>query len=63
MVLEDLELSTRAEHCLIRAGIHTVEDLCNCTEDKLLCLRAFGPGCLQEVKDKLKARGLKLKRY
>lgn len=46
-----------------RVRLHTVEELCNCTADELLCLKAFGPGCLQEVQEALQRMGLQLKRY
>lgn len=63
MDLGYLDLSTRAEHCLLRANINTVEELCNHTKEDLLRLRAFGPYSLKEVQDALEKMGRQLKRY
>jgi DNA-directed RNA polymerase alpha subunit len=36
MNLDDLEISVRAYCCLKSAGINTVEDLCNQTENDIM---------------------------
>jgi hypothetical protein len=53
MQITDLTLSRRANNCLRRAGIDTVEALCEKTDADLLAIRSFGSGCLQEVREAL----------
>jgi DNA-directed RNA polymerase subunit alpha len=36
MNLDEIELSVRAYNCLKRAGINTVEDLCNKTAEDMI---------------------------
>ena len=55
--IESLELSIRAENCLRRAGIKTIDDLCQKTETEMIKIRNLGRKSLKEVKDKLNARG------
>lgn len=43
MSIEELDLSVRSYNCLKRAGINTVEDLANKTEDEMMKVRNLGP--------------------
>jgi DNA-directed RNA polymerase alpha subunit len=61
MALEELNLPKRAYHCLIAAGILTVEDLLQCTHNYLLKTPNLGKKSLREIQECLKIRGLKLK--
>ncbi|MBQ1878176.1 MAG: DNA-directed RNA polymerase subunit alpha, partial [Erysipelotrichaceae bacterium] len=57
MVIEDLDLSVRSYNCLKRAGIQTVEELTQKTEEEMMKVRNLGKKSLKEVKDKLAAMG------
>ncbi len=57
MVIEDLDLSVRSYNCLKRAGIQTVEELTQKTEDEMMRVRNLGKKSLKEVKEKLTALG------
>ncbi len=59
--IEELELSVRSSNCLKRAGINTVEELVDKTEDDLMKVRNLGKKSLQEIKDKLDELELDLK--
>ena len=61
MSIEDLELSVRSSNCLRRAGINTVEELCNKTSDDMMNVRNLGKKSLDEVLLKLKEMGLHLR--
>ena len=58
MPIEELELSVRSYNCLKRAGISTVEDLANKTEDDMMKVRNLGKKSLDEVMNKLYSLGL-----
>ena len=58
MSIEELELSVRSYNCLKRAGISTVEDLANKTEDDMMKVRNLGKKSLDEVMNKLYSLGL-----
>ncbi len=60
MTIEELDLSVRSYNCLKRAGINTVEDLTNKTEDEMMKVRNLGRKSLEEVVQKLEALGLRL---
>jgi len=60
MTIEELDLSVRSYNCLKRAGINTVEDLTNKTEDDMMKVRNLGRKSLEEVLQKLNALGLSL---
>jgi DNA-directed RNA polymerase subunit alpha len=60
MTIDDLELSVRSYNCLKRAGIDTVEDLTNKTEDDMAKVRNLGKKSLDEVIEKLHSLGLNL---
>jgi DNA-directed RNA polymerase subunit alpha len=53
MTIEDLELSVRSYNCLKRAGINTVAELVQKTEDDMMKVRNLGRKSLEEVKEKL----------
>lgn len=59
--IEDLDLSVRSYNCLKRAGIHSVRQLVEFSENDLLNIRNFGVKSTEEVKDKLESMGLSLK--
>ncbi len=59
--IEELELSVRSSNCLKRAGINTVEELVDKTEDDLMKVRNLGKKSLLEIKDKLDELDLDLK--
>ena len=58
MPIEDLELSVRSYNCLKRAGITTVAELTQKTEDEMMKVRNLGKKSLKEVKEKLIEQGL-----
>ena len=62
MTIEELEMSVRSFNCLKRAGIDTVEDLTNRTEEDMIKVRNLGKKSLEEVIAKLHSLGLDLKR-
>jgi DNA-directed RNA polymerase subunit alpha len=59
--IEELDLSVRSFNCLKRAGINTVEDLINKTEDDMMKVRNLGRKSLEEVVAKLASLGLSLR--
>ena len=61
MTIEELDLSVRSFNCLKRAGINTVEDLTNKTEDDMMKVRNLGKKSLDEVINKLRSFGLDLR--
>ncbi len=61
MNIDELELSVRSFNCLKRAGINTVEELCNHTSEDMMKVRNLGRKSLEEVLAKLKELGLELK--
>lgn len=61
MPIEDLELSVRSYNCLKRAGIHTVADIVNKTEQDMIKVRNLGKKSLDEVIGKIKEIGLEFK--
>ena len=62
MTIEELDMSVRSFNCLKRAGIDTVEDLTNKTEEDMIKVRNLGKKSLEEVIQKLHSLGLDLKR-
>ena len=62
MTIEELDMSVRSFNCLKRAGIDTVEDLINRTEDEMMKVRNLGKKSLDEVIQKLHSLGLDLKK-
>ncbi len=61
MPIEELDLSVRSFNCLKRAGINTVGELTNKTDDDMMKVRNLGKKSLEEVKEKLVALGVGLK--
>ena len=62
MTIEELEMSVRSFNCLKRAGIDTVEDLINRTEEDMIKVRNLGKKSLEEVIQKLHSLGLDFRR-
>ncbi len=62
MTIEELDMSVRSFNCLKRAGIDTVEDLTNRTEEDMIKVRNLGKKSLEEVIQKLQSLGLSLRR-
>ena len=60
MIIEELDLSVRSFNCLKRAGINTVEDLINKSEDEMMKVRNLGRKSLEEVMAKLDSLGFTL---
>ncbi len=58
MTIEELDMSVRSFNCLKRAGIDTVEDLTNRTEEDMIKVRNLGKKSLEEVIQKLHSLGL-----
>lgn len=61
MTVEELDLSVRSFNCLKRAGINTVEDLINKTEEDMMKVRNLGRKSLDEVVNKLASLGFTLR--
>lgn len=61
MNIDELELSVRSYNCLKRAGINTVQELCDKTPDDMMKVRNLGRKSLEEVLAKLKELGLALR--
>ena len=59
--IDILELSARAEHCLQRAGITTIGELCAMSQEELSRLRNMGKKSVEEVKEKLSKLGYELR--
>ena len=62
MTIEELDLSVRSFNCLKRAGINTVEELTQRTEEDMMKVRNLGKKSLEEVQQKLDALGLSLRK-
>ncbi|HIF3838584.1 TPA: DNA-directed RNA polymerase subunit alpha [Listeria monocytogenes] len=61
MTIEELDLSVRSYNCLKRAGINTVQELADKSEDDMMKVRNLGRKSLEEVKVKLADLGLSLR--
>ena len=61
MTIVDLDLSVRSYNCLRRAGIETVYELTQKSEEEMMKVRNLGKKSLKEVKEKLLAHGLKFR--
>lgn len=61
MTIEELDLSVRSYNCLKRAGINTVEELTDKSEDDMMKVRNLGKKSMEEVKHKLNDLGLGLR--
>ncbi|HOO11597.1 MAG TPA: DNA-directed RNA polymerase subunit alpha [Bacillota bacterium] len=62
MTIEELDLSVRSYNCLKRAGINTVEELTQKTEEDMMKVRNLGKKSLEEVQSKLAELNLSLKK-
>lgn len=62
LTIDELDLSVRSFNCLKRAGINTVEDLINKTEEDMMKVRNLGRKSLEEVIAKLASFGFTLKK-
>lgn len=62
MTVEELDLSVRSYNCLKRAGINTVEELIQRTEEDMMKVRNLGKKSLAEIKEKLGELGLSLRK-
>lgn len=58
MSIEEMELSVRSFNCLKRAGINTVSELTQKTEEEMIKIRNLGKKSLDEVTLKLEEMGL-----
>ena len=56
----DFELSVRARNCLNKMNIRNLGDLVTKTEEELLAYKNFGETSLQEIKQMLAQKGLRL---
>lgn len=61
MTIEELDLSVRSYNCLKRAGINTVQELANKSEQEMIKVRNLGRKSLDEVRIKLKELNLGFK--
>ena len=57
MNIEELDLSVRAYNCLKRAGINTVEQVCQMSAWELSKIRNMGNRSMEEIRDKVLAAG------
>lgn len=62
MTVEELDLSVRSYNCLKRAGINTVEELIQRTEEDMMKVRNLGRKSLEEITSKLRELGLSLRK-
>lgn len=62
MTIEELDLSVRSYNCLKRAGINTVYELTQKTEEDMMKVRNLGKKSLEEVVQKLQELGLSLRK-
>ena len=60
MTIEELDLSVRSFNCLKRAGINTVADLVDKSEEEMMKVRNLGRKSLEEVINKLASLGFTL---
>lgn len=62
MTIEELDLSVRSYNCLKRAGINSVQELTQKTEEDMMKVRNLGRKSLEEVQEKLAELGLSLRK-
>jgi DNA-directed RNA polymerase subunit alpha len=58
--ISEFELSVRSRNCLSKMNIETLGDLVHKSENELLAYKNFGETSLQEIKDILAQKGLRL---
>ena len=56
--IEDIDFSVRASNCMRRAGIETLKDLTERTENEMLNVRNLGRKAFDEIKEKMLGLGL-----
>ena len=61
--IEELDLSVRSYNCLKRAGIQTVLELTDKTEEDMMKVKNLGKKSLKEIKEKLAGYGLSFKDF
>jgi DNA-directed RNA polymerase subunit alpha len=61
ILIEELELGVRSYNCLKRAGVQTIGDLVQKSENELSAIPNFGRKSIEEVKETLRVRGLGLR--
>ena len=61
--IEELDLSVRSYNCLKRAGIQTILELTDKTEEDMMKVKNLGKKSLKEIKEKLIAYGLSFKDF
>ena len=59
--IEELDLSIRSQNCLKRAGIYTLGELAQKTEEEMMRIRNLGRKSLKEIMQKLRENGFELK--
>ncbi len=62
MTIDEMDLSVRSFNCLKRAGINTVEDLINKSEEDMMKVRNLGRKSLEEVIWKMASLGFNLRK-
>lgn len=62
MTIEELDMSVRSYNCLKRAGINTVQELTQRTEEDMMKVRNLGRKSLEEVMEKLSELNLALRK-
>ena len=62
MPIEELDLSVRSFNCLKRAGINTVNDLIEKSEEEMMKVRNLGKKSFDEVREKLSTLGFQMMR-
>ncbi len=62
MTIEELDLSVRSYNCLKRAGINSVDELTQKSEEDMMKVRNLGKKSLEEVEHKLAELGLGLRK-
>ena len=63
IMIDELDLSVRSYNCLKRAGITTVLELTEKTEEEMMKVKNLGKKSLKEIKEKLAAYGLSFKDF
>ena len=62
MTIEELDMSVRSYNCLKRAGINTLQELTQRTEEDMMKVRNLGRKSLEEVMEKLSELNLSLRK-
>lgn len=63
ILIEELDLSVRSYNCLKRAGIQTVLELTEKSEDEMIKVKNLGKKSLKEIKEKLAGIGLSFRNF